>query len=101
MEIKTFKIEDLIEYARNPRKNDAVIDRMVGCIKEFGFRIPIVAKSDGSVVDGHLRLKAAKKLSMTEVPVVIADDLTETQSISFNCKPICKLGGMGRRTSEA
>jgi DNA modification methylase len=83
MEIKTFKIEDLIEYARNPRKNDAVVDRMVGCIKEFGFRIPIVAKSDGSVVDGHLRLKAAKKLGMTEVPVVIADDLTDAQIKAF------------------
>ncbi|MDR1235943.1 MAG: DNA modification methylase [Holosporaceae bacterium] len=83
MEIKTFKIERLIEYARNPRKNDSVVDRMVGCIKEFGFRIPIVAKSDGSVVDGHLRLKAAKKLGMTEVPVVIADDLTDAQIKAF------------------
>jgi DNA modification methylase len=83
MEIKSFKINELIEYARNPRKNDAVVDKMVGCIKEFGFRIPIVAKSDGSVVDGHLRLKAAKKLGMTEVPVVIADDLTDTQIKAF------------------
>jgi DNA modification methylase len=83
MEVRTFKIESLIEYARNPRKNDAVVDRMVGCIKEFGFRIPIVAKSDGSVVDGHLRLKAAKKLGMTEVPIVIADDLTDTQIKAF------------------
>jgi DNA modification methylase len=83
MQIKTFKIEDLIEYARNPRKNDAVVDKMVSCIKEFGFRIPIVAKSDGSVVDGHLRLKAAKKLGMTEVPVVIADDLTDAQIKAF------------------
>jgi DNA modification methylase len=83
MEIKLLKIENLIEYARNPRKNDAVVDRMVSCIKEFGFRIPVVAKSDGSVVDGHLRLKAAKKLGITEVPVVIADDLTETQIKAF------------------
>jgi DNA modification methylase len=83
MQVKTFKIEDLIEYARNPRKNDAVVDRMVSCIKEFGFRIPIVAKSDGSVVDGHLRLKAARKLGITEVPVVIADDLTDTQVKAF------------------
>jgi DNA modification methylase len=83
MEVKTLKINELIEYARNPRKNDAVVDRMVSCIKEFGFRIPIVAKSDGSVVDGHLRLKAAKKLGMTEVPVVIADDLTDAQIKAF------------------
>jgi DNA modification methylase len=83
MEVKTLKINELIEYARNPRKNDAVVDRMVSCIKEFGFRIPIVAKSDGFVVDGHLRLKAAKKLGLQEVPVVIADDLTDAQIKAF------------------
>ena len=83
LKFKTFKIVDLIEYARNPRKNDAVVDKMVGCIKEFGFRIPIVAKSDGTVVDGHLRLKAARKLGLEEVPVVIADDLSEAQIKAF------------------
>jgi hypothetical protein len=50
-----------MQYAPNPRKNDGVVDQMVGPIREFGFRIPIVAESDGSVVDGHLRLKAARK----------------------------------------
>ncbi len=80
---KIFKTADLIEYAENPRKNDAVVDKMVGCIKEFGFRIPIVAKSDGTVVDGHLRLKAARKLGLEEVPVVIADDLSEAQIKAF------------------
>ena len=67
---KTFKTNDLIEYALNPRNNDAVVDKMVGCIKEFGFRIPIVAKSDGNVVDCHLRLKAARKLGLEEVSVM-------------------------------
>ena len=83
LKFKTFKTADLIEYARNPRKNDEVVDKMVGCIKEFGFRIPIVAKSDGTVVDGHLRLKAARKLGLSEVPVVIADDLSEAQIKAF------------------
>jgi len=83
LKFKTFKTADLIEYAENPRKNDAVVDKMVGCIKEFGFRIPIVAKSDGTVVDGHLRLKAARKLGLEKVPVVIADDLSEAQIKAF------------------
>ena len=83
LKYQTFKTDKLIEYARNPRKNDFVVDRMVSCIKEFGFRIPIVAKSDGSVVDGHLRLKAARKLGLEEVPVVIADDLSEAQIKAF------------------
>jgi hypothetical protein len=42
-----------------------------------------VAKSDGLVVDGHLRLKAAKKLGLTEVPVVLADDMSEAQIKAF------------------
>lgn len=83
MEIRQVPIDSLIEYARNPRKNDDVVDKMVSCIKEFGFRIPIVAKSDGTVVDGHLRLKAGRKLGLKEVPVVLADDLTETQIKAF------------------
>ena len=83
MQIQNISTDKLIEYARNPRKNDAVVDKMVACIKEFGFRIPIVAKSDGTVVDGHLRLKAARKMGLKEVPVVNADDLTEAQIKAF------------------
>lgn len=83
LKIEQWPIDRLIEYARNPRKNDTVVDKMVAAIKEFGFRIPIVAKSDGSVVDGHLRLKAAQKLGMKEVPVALADELTDAQVKAF------------------
>ncbi len=68
---------------RNPRKNDHAVDRVAAAIREFGFRVPVVAKSDGTVVDGHLRLKAAKKLGLTEVPVVLADDMTDLQIKAF------------------
>ena len=40
---------------------------MAAAIVEFGFRIPIVARSTGEVVDGHLRLKAARKLGLDYV----------------------------------
>ena len=80
---ETWPIERCIGYARNPRKNDHAVDRVASAIREFGFRVPIVAKSDGTVVDGHLRLKAAAKLGLTEVPVILADDLTETQIKAF------------------
>jgi ParB-like chromosome segregation protein Spo0J len=83
LKVEQWPIDRLIEYARNPRKNDKVVDKMVAALKEFGFRIPIAAKSDGSVVDGHLRLKAARKLGMTEVPVALADDLTDAQIKAF------------------
>lgn len=76
-------LDRLVEYARNPRKNDAVVDRMCSAIAEFGFRIPIVARSDGTVVDGHLRLKAARKLGLENIPVVLADELTNSQIKAF------------------
>ena len=83
MKTELWPLERLIDYARNPRKNDHAVDRVAAAIKEFGFRVPIIAKSDGLVVDGHLRLKAARKLGLAEVPVVLADDLTDAQVKAF------------------
>jgi site-specific DNA-methyltransferase (adenine-specific) len=83
LQFETWPIDRCVDYARNPRKNDHAVDRVAAAIKEFGFRVPIVAKSDGLVVDGHLRLKAAKKLGLTDVPVILADDLTEAQIKAF------------------
>ena len=83
MQFETWPIERCIDYARNPRKNDHAVDKVAAAIREFGFRVPIVAKSDGLVVDGHLRLKAAKKLGLAEVPVILADDMTDAQIKAF------------------
>jgi hypothetical protein len=52
--IELWPIEKLIFYARNPRKNDAAVGRMEASIREFGFKIPVLARSSGEVVDGHL-----------------------------------------------
>jgi DNA modification methylase len=73
----------LTPYARNPRKNDHAVEQMAGAISEFGFRLPIVAKSTGEICDGHLRYKAALHLGLEQVPVILADDLTETQIKAF------------------
>ena len=76
-------IDRCVDYSRNPRKNDTVIHKMVASITEFGFTIPILVKSDGLVIDGHLRLKAARQLKMDQVPVVIADHLSDVQIKAF------------------
>ena len=73
----------LIPYARNPRKNDHAVEQMASAIRDFGFRIPIIAKSTGEICDGHLRYKAALRLGLEKVPVILADDLTETQIKAF------------------
>ena len=83
IEIETRPISWFQFYARNPRKNDAAVDRMVASIQEFGFKIPVLARSSGEVVDGHLRLKAAKKLGLAELPVILCDEWSDAQVKAF------------------
>jgi DNA modification methylase len=83
LQIEYRPVASLIAYARNPRKNDHAVKQMASVIQEFGFRIPIIAKSTGDVVDGHLRLKAAHHLGMETVPVLLADDLSPSQIKAF------------------
>src|SRR5450432_2068246 len=83
MEIQIWPIDKLVFYIRNPRKNDAAVDRMCGSIREFGFKIPCLVRSDGEVVDGHLRLKAARKLGITDIPVILCDEWTPAQVKAF------------------
>ncbi len=68
--VELWPLNKLVPYARNPRKIDAAVDRMAASIQEFGFKIPVLARSSGEVVDGYLRLKAAHKLSIAEIPVL-------------------------------
>lgn len=79
LKIEMLPIEALTPYARNPRKNDEAVDRMAASFQEFGFKGAILARRDGEVIDGHLRLKAAQKLGMKRVPVICCDDLTPAQ----------------------
>ena len=83
IQVETWPIERLIPYARNPRRNDPAVERMCASLREFGFKIPCLVRGDGEVVDGHLRLKAARKLGMAEIPVTVCDDWTPAQVKAF------------------
>ncbi len=83
LEVKIWPIDRLVPYARNPRKNDHAVGRMCASIREFGFKIPCLVRSNGEVVDGHLRLKAARKLGLAEVPVILCDEWTPAQVKAF------------------
>ena len=78
--IEEWPIERLIPYARNPRRNDHVVDRMAAVIGEFGFRLPVLARSDGTLVDGHLRLKAAQRLGLSLRPLGLGLAESERQA---------------------
>lgn len=70
-------------YANNPRDNESAVEPVANSIKEFGFKVPIVATSDGEIINGHTRFKASKLLGIEKVPVIIADDLTDEQIKAF------------------
>lgn len=83
MQIIERKISELKPYANNPRLNDGAVDAVAASIKNFGFKVPLVVTADGEIIAGHTRLKAAQKLKMKTVPVIIADDLTPEQVKAF------------------
>ena len=77
------KINELKPYARNPRRNDAAVPALEESIKRYGFKNPIIVDGSGVIISGHTRFKAAKKLGLKEVPVIVADDLTEREAREF------------------
>ena len=76
-------VDSLIPYANNPRLNDNAVDAVAASIKEFGFKVPIVVDGENVIINGHTRLKAAHKLGLKQVPVIVADDLTPEQAKAF------------------
>ena len=76
-------INEVIPYEKNPRINDNAVPAVMKSIDEFGFKVPIVIDKNGTIVTGHTRLKAAKKLGMKTVPCIVADDLTPEQIKAF------------------
>lgn len=83
MEIIEKPLDWLKPYKNNPRDNESAVEPVANSIREFGFKVPIVATSDGEVINGHTRLKAAKLLNLEKVPVIIANDLTDEQIKAF------------------
>ena len=78
--VQLWSIEKLIPYARNARTHtDEQVAQIAGSIAEFGWTNPILVGADGIIIAGHARLAAARRLKMTQVPVIVLDDLTETQ----------------------
>ncbi len=83
MKIIYKNVDDIIPYENNPRHNDNAVDYVANSIKEFGFKVPIIIDKENVIVTGHTRLKAAEKLGLKQVPVILADDLTEDQIKAF------------------
>lgn len=82
--IEYLKVDDLIPYARNARTHsDAQVAQIAGSIREFGFTAPVLIDANGTIVAGHGRVMAARKLEMTEVPCIRLGHLTPLQAKAY------------------
>src|SRR5271169_4297071 len=82
--IELWLVEKLIPYSRNPRTHsDAQIAQIAASIAEFGFNNPILVDTKAGIIAGHGRLLAARKLGLTEVPVIVLDHLSEAQKRAY------------------
>jgi DNA modification methylase len=80
LQVRAWPVEKLIPYARNARTHSAEqVAQIAASVAEFGFVNPVLIGPDNVIIAGHARLLAARKLGMTEVPVIVLDHLTETQ----------------------
>lgn len=76
MKVEQLGINEIRPYDSNPRFNDNAISAVANSINDFGFKQPIVIDKNNVIIVGHTRWEAAKTLGMTEVPCLVADDLT-------------------------
>ena len=84
LQIEWVVIDRLDLNPTNPRKNEPAVPHVAASLKRFGWQQPLVAKRSGEVIAGNTRLKAARELGMTEVPVVWFDgDETEAKAYSI------------------
>ena len=80
MKITEMSVKELKPYAKNTKKHDKTqIANVAESIKQYGFVQPIVVDKDNSIVIGHCRYEAAKKLKLETVPCVCVDELTDEQ----------------------
>jgi hypothetical protein len=80
LQVVRWPVEKLIPFARNARTHsDEQVAQIAASIAEFGWANPILAGADGIIIAGHARLLAARKLGLTDVPVIVLDHLSETQ----------------------
>ena len=84
LKIEHIPIDQLKPNPRNPRVNDDAVDAVARSIQAYGFNNPIVTDGDLNVAAGHTRLKAAKKLGMTEVPVIRVTGLVGSKFTGFS-----------------
>jgi len=82
LQVQEVEISKLKPWEDNPRLNDIAVDAVARSIQSFGFNVPILCDQDFTIVAGHTRWKAAKKIGLTTVPTIVLQ-LTDSQRRAF------------------
>jgi hypothetical protein len=83
LQICEWDLDRIRLYSRRLRKNDAAVVRMVRSIEAYGFCVPVLVTAEGEVIDGELRVKAARRMGWTRIPVLMCDEWTPEQVRGF------------------
>jgi ParB-like chromosome segregation protein Spo0J len=87
-------VSALKAWDRNPRHNADAIPKVEASIRRFGFAAPIVARRDGTIIAGHTRWEAAKRLCLEVVPVRFLDlDDTEAMALALADNKLSEIAG--------
>lgn len=97
--IEMRKLNEIKPYFRNPRKNDRTVEQLVKIIPLVGFNVPILVDKNGVIVKGHARYKAAFKLGLKEVPVVVTE--ADEEAIKLDRISDNKISEFSEWTKEA
>lgn len=88
MEIIIKKISELIPATYNPREiTDEEFEKLKNSLKEFGFVEPIIINKKGTIIGGHMRVKAAEAIGIKEVPctvVTLSDRKEKLLNLALN-----------------
>ena len=82
IKVQEIETDRLKPWADNPRINEHAVDAVARSISTFGFNVPILCDQNLTIVAGHTRWKAAKKLGMLSVPVIVLE-MTDAQRRAF------------------
>jgi len=82
LKVQDVELSLLKPWEDNPRINDEAVDAVVKSIESFGFNVPILCDQELTIIAGHTRWKAAKKIGMKSAPVIVLE-ITEDQRRAF------------------
>ncbi len=83
LEVQQIRVSSLKPWQNNPRLNDHAVDAVARSIESFGFNVPILCDQNATIIAGHTRWKAARRLGMKSVPVITLE-MSESQRRAFS-----------------